>query len=44
MEDNHIYQYSLLNAGQLVPAVAIVNNFNLSDLKKRIKMIDSLSK
>lgn len=35
------YQYSLLNVGILEQPVAIVNNFNLSDLKKRIKMMNS---
>ena len=39
--DKKTYQYSLLHTGQLVPAMAIVNNFNLSDLKKRIKMMNA---
>jgi hypothetical protein len=38
--DKKSYQYSLLDVGNLIPAVAIVNNFNLSDLKKRIKMMN----
>lgn len=38
--DRKAYQYSLLDVGNLVPAVEIVNNFNLSDLKKRIKMMN----
>ncbi|MEJ7691842.1 M56 family metallopeptidase [Daejeonella sp.] len=38
--DKKTYQYSLLHAGNLVPAMAIVNNFSLSDLKKRIKMMN----
>lgn len=39
--DRKTYQYSLLDVGNLAPAVAIVNNFNLSDLKKRIKMMNA---
>lgn len=39
--DRKAYQYSLLDVGNLVPAVNIVNNFNLSDLKKRIKMMNA---
>ncbi|RZJ64871.1 MAG: M56 family metallopeptidase [Flavobacterium sp.] len=39
--DRKVYQYSLLDVGNLTPAVEIVNNFNLSDLKKRIKMMNS---
>ncbi|SKB88358.1 M56 family metallopeptidase [Daejeonella lutea] len=39
--DKKTYQYSLLHAGNLVPAMAIVNNFSLSDLKKRIKMMNA---
>ncbi|MES3017851.1 MAG: M56 family metallopeptidase [Bacteroidota bacterium] len=35
------YQYSLLHAGNLVPALAISNNFSLSDLRKRIKMMNA---
>jgi hypothetical protein len=38
--DRKAYQYSLLDVGSLTPSVAIVNNFNLSDLKKRIKMMN----
>lgn len=38
--DRKTYQYSLLGVGQLNTSVAIVNNFNLSDLKKRIKMMN----
>ena len=38
--DKKAYQYSLLGVGQLNTSVAIVNNFNLSDLKKRIKMMN----
>lgn len=38
--DRKAYQYSLLGVGQLNTSVAIVNNFNLSDLKKRIKMMN----
>ena len=38
--DRKTYQYSLLDVGNLTPAVKIVNNFNLSDLKKRIKMMN----
>ncbi|MCZ4222352.1 M56 family metallopeptidase [Pedobacter rhodius] len=39
--DKKAYQYSLLGVGALNPSVAIVNNFNLSDLKKRIKMMNA---
>jgi len=39
--DKKAYQYSLLDVGNLMPAVEIVNNFNLSDLKKRIKMMNA---
>lgn len=39
--DRKAYQYSLLNVGTLQPSIAIVNNFNLSDLKKRIKMMNA---
>ncbi|TKC01501.1 M56 family metallopeptidase [Pedobacter cryotolerans] len=39
--DKKAYQYSLLDVGNLVPAIEIVNNFNLSDLKKRIKMMNA---
>lgn len=38
--DRKMYQYSLLDVGALQPVAAIVNNFNLSDLKKRIKMMN----
>ncbi|MDQ8003339.1 MAG: M56 family metallopeptidase [Pedobacter sp.] len=38
--DRKAYQYSLLGVGQLNTSVPIVNNFNLSDLKKRIKMMN----
>lgn len=38
--DRKTYQYSLLDVGNLNAAVSIVNNFNLSDLKKRIKMMN----
>lgn len=39
--DRKVYQYSLLGVGQLTPSTAIVNNFNLSDLKKRIQMMNA---
>lgn len=39
--DKKAYQYSLLDVGTLQPSIAIVNNFNLSDLKKRIKMMNA---
>ncbi|MFD0941012.1 M56 family metallopeptidase [Pedobacter boryungensis] len=39
--DKKSYQYSLLGVGSLQPSVALVNNFNLSDLKKRIKMMNA---
>jgi len=39
--DKKAYQYSLLDVGTLQPSVAIANNFNLSDLKKRIKMMNA---
>ena len=38
--DKKDYQYSLLDVSNLVPAVKIVNNFNLADLKKRIQMMN----
>jgi hypothetical protein len=38
--DRKVYQYSLLGVGQLNLSVTIVNNFNLSDLKKRIQMMN----
>lgn len=39
--DKKAYQYSLLDVGALQASVSIVNNFNLSDLKKRIKMMNA---
>lgn len=39
--DKKAYQYSLLDVGALQPSVAIVNNFNLSDLKNRIIMMNA---
>lgn len=39
--DKKAYQYSLIDVGNLTPATAIVNNFNLSDLKKRIQMMNA---
>lgn len=39
--DKKAYQYSLLGVGNLQTSVALVNNFNLSDLKKRIKMMNA---
>lgn len=39
--DKKAYQYSLLGVGNLQASVALVNNFNLSDLKKRIKMMNA---
>jgi len=39
--DKKAYQYSLLDVGTLRPSVAIVNHFSLSDLKKRIKMMNA---
>eukprot|EP01012_Entosiphon_sulcatum_P009704 TRINITY_DN15536_c0_g1_i1.p1 TRINITY_DN15536_c0_g1~~TRINITY_DN15536_c0_g1_i1.p1 ORF type:complete len:500 (-),score=50.02 TRINITY_DN15536_c0_g1_i1:305-1804(-) len=39
--DKKAYQYSLLDVGTLEPSMAIVNNFNLSDLKKRIRMMNA---
>lgn len=39
--DRKAYQYSLLNVSQLDPAVAIANGFNISDLRKRIKMMNA---
>lgn len=39
--DRKSYQYSLLDVGQLKPATAIANSFNLSDLKKRIRMMNA---
>lgn len=39
--DKKAYQYSLLNVSHLDPAVAIANSFNISDLRKRIKMMNA---
>lgn len=39
--DKKSYQYSLLGIGNLENKVSLVNNFNLSDLKKRIKMMNA---
>lgn len=39
--DKKTYQYGLINAGTLAPAASMVNNFSLSDLKKRIKMMNA---
>jgi hypothetical protein len=39
--DKKSYQYSLLDVGQLKPASTIANSFNLSDLKKRIRMMNA---
>ena len=39
--DKKAYQYSLLDVGTLRPSVGIVNHFNLSDLKKRIQMMNA---
>jgi hypothetical protein len=38
--DKKAYQYSLLDVGSLKNSAPIVNSFNLSDLKKRIKMMN----
>jgi len=38
--DKKAYQYSLLDVCNLTTVVPIVNNFNLSDLKKRIRMMN----
>ncbi len=38
--DRKTYQYSLLGVGQLEAPSVLVNNFNLSDLKKRILMMN----
>ncbi|RZK50139.1 MAG: hypothetical protein EOO99_02835 [Pedobacter sp.] len=35
------YQYNLLAVGQLKPELSMVNHFNLSDLKRRIKMMNA---
>ncbi len=39
--DRKEYQYSLLDVGRMTASPALVNNFNLSDLKKRIMMMNS---
>jgi hypothetical protein len=39
--DKKAYQYGLINVGKLAPAASMVNNFSLSDLKKRIKMMNA---
>lgn len=39
--DKKAYQYSLLGVGNFQASVGLVNNFNLSDLKKRIKMMNA---
>jgi len=39
--DKKAYQYSLLDVVNLQPSIALVNNFNLSDLKKRIIMMNA---
>ncbi|PST82490.1 hypothetical protein C7T94_07375 [Pedobacter yulinensis] len=39
--DRKTYQYSLLEAGNLQAVVPLVNHFNLSDLKKRIRMMNA---
>lgn len=38
--DKKMYQYSLLDVGSMQQALAIANSFNLSDLKKRIRMMN----
>lgn len=38
--DKKAYQYSLLKVGTLEPSLSLVNNFNLSDLRKRINMMN----
>jgi len=38
--DKKAYQYSLLGVGTLQSSVTIINNFNLSDLRKRILMMN----
>ncbi|WP_316737560.1 M56 family metallopeptidase [Pedobacter aquatilis] len=38
--DRKAYQYSLLDVGILQHPVSIINNFNLFDLKKRIRMMN----
>lgn len=39
--DRKRYQYSLLDVRQMQHSVQFVNNFNLSDLKQRIKMMNA---
>lgn len=39
--DKKAYQYGLINVSTLAPAASMVNNFSLSDLKKRIKMMNA---
>jgi len=39
--DKKAYQYSLIDVSILRPTVSIVNHFNLSDLKKRIMMMNA---
>ena len=39
--DKKAYQYSLLGVGSLKSSASLVNNFNLSDLKRRIKMMNA---
>jgi hypothetical protein len=39
--DKKSYQYSLLQVGTLQPSLSLVNNFNLSDLRKRIVMMNT---
>lgn len=39
--DKKAYQYSLLGIGNLENSISLVNHFNLSDLKKRIKMMNA---
>lgn len=38
--DRKGYQYSLLEVGKLKPAAMMVNNFTISDLKRRIQMMN----
>lgn len=38
--DKKMYQYSLLDVGSMKQALLIANSFNLSDLKKRIRMMN----
>lgn len=39
--DKKSYQYSLLNTGTLPASVGFTNSFNISDLKKRIQMMNA---